>query len=111
MRRTFISFGRYSFACLVFCLCAGWSSREWAETWGARASVEVRVVDEEGGVVSNAEVEVYFGLSVREGATIKGKTDGKGMFAARGKTTGEIYINAKQKGFLRHFQKSRQSCR
>ena len=99
MRRIFISFGRYSFACFVFCLCAGWSSREWAETWGARASVEVRVVDEEGGVVSNAEVEVYFGLSVREGATIKGKTDDKGMFAARGQTTGEIYINAKQKGF------------
>ena len=58
MRRTFISFGRYSFACFVFCLCAGWSSREWAETWGARASVEVRVVDEEGGAVSNALVKV-----------------------------------------------------
>jgi len=57
------------------------------------------VIDEDGGAVSNAEVEVYFGLSVREGATIKGKTDGNGMFAAKGKTTGEIYIDAKQKGF------------
>ena len=58
MRRTFISSGRYSFACLVFCLCAGWSSREWAETWGARASVEVHLVDEDGGNVSNALVKV-----------------------------------------------------
>ena len=98
MRRTFISFGRYSFACLVFCLCAGWSSREWAETWGARASVEVHVVDEEGLAVSNAEVEVYFGLSFRPGATVKGKSDGRGMFAAKGKTTGEVYINIRKKG-------------
>lgn len=90
---------RAALPCLTICLCTGWDSREWAETWGARASVEVRVVDEEGGAVSNAEVEVYFGLSVREGATIKGKTNDKGMFAVKGKTTGEIYINAKKKGF------------
>jgi len=58
VRGSFIYICRYSFACLVFCLCAGWNSREWAETWGARASVEVRVVDEDGGNVSNALVKV-----------------------------------------------------
>ena len=105
MRRTFISFGRYSFACLVFCLCAGWNSREWAETWGARASVEVHVVDEEGLAVSNAEVEVYFGLSFRPGATVKGKSDGRGMFAARGKTTGEVYVNVTKSGFYESAEK------
>lgn len=73
-------------------------AREWAETWGAKASVEVRVVDEDGGAVSNAEVEVYFGLSFRPGATVKGKSDGRGMFAAKGKTTGEVYINIRKKG-------------
>lgn len=84
--------------CMVFCLCTGWDSREWAETWGARASVEVHVVDEEGLAVSNAEVEVYFGLSFRPGATVKGKSDGRGMFAAKGKTTGEVYINIRKTG-------------
>ena len=105
MRRTFISFGRYSFACLVFCLCAGWSSREWAETWGARASVEVRVVNEDGGVVSNAEVEVYFGMSVREGNTVKGQSDALGRFTARGKTTGEVYVNVTKSGFYESAEK------
>ena len=99
MRKLTIILEKIALPCMAVCLCTGWSSREWAETWGAKASVEVRVIDEDGGAVSNAEVEVYFGLSVREGATIKGKTDGNGMFAAKGKTTGEIYIDAKQKGF------------
>ena len=111
MRNLAVILKKIVLPCLAVCLCTGWNARERAETWGAKVSVDVSVIDEDGGAVSNAEVEVYFGLSVREGATIKGKTDGKGMFAARGKTTGEIYINAKQKGFLRYFQKSRHSCR
>ena len=98
MKKLIAVLQRAALPCLVVCLCTGWSSREWAATWGARASVEVRVVDEEGGAVSNAEVEVYFDLSVRPGATIKGKTDARGMFVAKGKTTGEIYIRLQQQG-------------
>ena len=99
MRKQTVILEKIVLPCLAVCLCTGWNARERAETWGAKVSVDVSVIDEDGGAVSNAEVEVYFGLSIREGATIRGKTDDKGMFAARGKTTGEIYINAKQKGF------------
>ena len=99
MKKLTVILKKVALPCLVVCLCTGGSARERAATFGAKASIEVRVVDEEGGAISNADVEVYFDLAVREGATIKGKTDGKGMFAAKGKTTGEIYINAKQKGF------------
>ena len=98
MRSSVVILKKILLPCVVVTLCAGWSARERAATFGAKASIEVRVVDDDGGAVTNAEVEVYFGLSVREGATIKGKTDAKGMFAAKGKTTGEVYINVRKKG-------------
>lgn len=83
----------------VVILCAGWNARERAEMYGAKASINVHVTDENGGVVSNAEVEVYFGLSVREGKTVKGISDGRGCFAAEGNTTGDVYVNIRKKGF------------
>ena len=85
--------------CVIACLCAGWNARERAATFGAKASIEVRVVDEEGDVVSNAVVKVYFGMSVREGKEVKGKTDANGLFSAQGKTTGEIYIDVEHTGY------------
>ena len=98
MRSSIVILKKVVVPCVAVCLCAGWSARERAATFGAKASIEVHVVDDAGDAVTNADVEVYFGLSVREGATIKGKTDAKGMFAAKGKTTGEVYINVRKKG-------------
>ena len=62
MRKLTVILKKIALPCLAVCLCTGWSSREWAETWGARASVEVRVVDEDGGNVSNALVKVETSL-------------------------------------------------
>jgi len=98
MKKLTVILKKVALPCLVVCLCTGWSARERAATFGAKASIEVRVVDDAGDAVTNADVEVYFDLSVREGVTIKGKTDAKGLFAAKGKTTGEVYINVRKKG-------------
>ena len=98
MKKLTVILKKVALPCLAVCLCTGWNSREWAETFGAKASVDVHVVYEEGGAVSNAEVEVYFGLSFRPGASVRGKTDANGIFAAKGKTTGEIYIRLHQQG-------------
>ena len=40
--------------CMVVCLCTGWNARERAEMWGARTSIEVRVVDDQEVVVTKA---------------------------------------------------------
>ena len=99
MRSSVVILKKVVVPCVAVCLCAGWSARERAATFGAKASIEVHVVDEEGEVVSNALVKVYFGMSIREGKEVKGKTDSRGVFPAQGKTTGEIYIDVEQPGY------------
>ena len=99
MRSSVVILKKIMLPCVAVCLCTGWSARERAEMYGAKASVEVHVVDEEGEVVSNALVKVYFGMSIREGKEVKGKTDSRGVFPAQGKTTGEIYINVEYVGY------------
>lgn len=85
--------------CLATCSCDGMSPRERAETYGATACVSVSIVDESMQVVSNANFEVYYDLSVREGKTVKGRSDVAGRFKTLGKTTGDILINVNKTGY------------
>ncbi len=87
------------------CLCEGVSPRERAEISGAQAEMVIHVVDDMGQAVSNANIEVYFGLSVREGKTVKGWSDSLGKFRATGKTTGEVYVNVTKMGFYESAEK------
>ena len=79
--------------------CVGDSPRERAMHSGAEAKLRVVVLDEGDKVVSNATVEVYFSLSVREGITAKGVSDEMGMYGAKGKTTGDIYVSVSKNGY------------
>ena len=91
--------------CLLVSLCDGASSRERAEISGAQAEMVIHVIDDMGMAVSNANVEIYFGMSVREGKTVKGLSDALGKFHAIGKTTGEVYINVTKTGFYESAEK------
>ena len=81
------------------------SPRESAEVYGADARVRIVVTDDDNHVVSNADVEVYFSLSVREGRTCRGKTDASGTFSVSGKTTGDVLVNVSRQGFYRTAEK------
>ena len=91
--------------CLLTHLCEGTTPRERAEMYGAQAEMVVHVIDDKGQAISNVNVEVYFGMSTKEGKTIKGKSDGEGNFRAKGKTTGEVYVNATKTGFYESTEK------
>lgn len=85
--------------------CEALSPRENAELHGAKARIKVVVVDEDNLAVSNAEVQVYFGLSIREGKTVNGLCNEEGTFSAEGKTTGEVYVDVRKKGFYQTSEK------
>jgi len=105
MRKLVVILKKIALPCLAVCLCNGWSSRERAESFGAKARINLTIADDNNVVVDNANVEVYFGLSVREGKSVKGISDDKGNFVADGKTTGEVYVNVSKKGFYKTTKK------
>lgn len=100
----------YGFVVLCFALlpvisCEAVSSRERAELYGATAKIGITVVDEDNVTVSNAEIVVYFGMSVREGKTVKGHSVGDGPFIVEGKTTGDVYVDVRKHGFYHSAKK------
>lgn len=68
---------------------------------GAEAELKIYVVNDEGGVVSNATIKVFMGMNFRsKGYWINGETDGNGAFLVQGKTCGdEIEIFVSKDGF------------
>lgn len=68
---------------------------------GAEAQLKVRVVDNEGAIVSNANIRVFMGMNFRpKGYYLEGKTDTNGVFVAEGKTCGdEISIDVIKHGY------------
>ena len=68
---------------------------------GAEAQLKVRVVDNEGAIVSNANIRVFMGMNFRpKGYYLEGKTDTNGVFVAEGKTCGdEISIDVIKDGY------------
>ena len=63
---------------------------------GAQARMELRIEDDRGNAVADANVSVFMGMNLRErGYWIKGSTDTNGIFVVTGKTCGdevEIYL-------------------
>lgn len=68
---------------------------------GAEAQLKVRVVDNEGAIVSNANIRVFMGMNFRpKGYYLEGITDTSGVFVAEGKTCGdEISIDVMKDGY------------
>jgi hypothetical protein len=66
---------------------------------GAKAKIELQVIDDEGVPVSNANVKVILGM-VTTANILKGQTDTNGVFIIEGKTRGnEIIIQPKKDGY------------
>jgi hypothetical protein len=72
-----------------------------ARRQGAETHINVRIVDELGETVSNANIKVFMGMNFRpKGYWIKGITDENGFFAIKGKTCGdELEIFVEKQGF------------
>lgn len=68
---------------------------------GAETKIVLKVVDDMGAVVSNATVNIFFGMNFRpKGHAISGETDETGIFTAVGKTCGdEIEICIDKSGY------------
>ena len=64
---------------------------------GAQTKMELRIEDDGGSVVADADVSVFMGMNFREhGYWIKGRTDTNGVFNVEGKTCGDaiaIYVS------------------
>ena len=61
---------------------------------GAKAKMELHIVDDDGNPVPNANVDVQMGM-IEKSYHIKGQTDTNGVFVAKGKTKGnsiDIYV-------------------
>jgi hypothetical protein len=70
---------------------------------GAKANIELRVVDDDGKPVPNAIVKVFMGMNYRKnGYWINGLTNTNGIFTIKGKTTGnEIEYYIKKDGYYK----------
>ena len=70
---------------------------------GAMAKIELRIVNDEGVPISNADVDVFMGMNFRpKGYSLIGRTDTNGVFFVKGKTCGdEINVNVAKAGFYR----------
>lgn len=62
--------------------------------YGAKSMVTIRVIDDTGIPVQNADVLVAFNISSGRstGTKRKGKTDSDGLFSAKGKTTDSVFV-------------------
>ena len=70
---------------------------------GAEAKMELRIVNDDGIPVPDANVSVFMGMNFRpKGYFITGRTDTNGVFVVKGKTCGdEIEMNIEKVGFYR----------
>ena len=68
---------------------------------GARAELDILVVDDEGVPVDSANLNVWFATGPVKGIEREGKTDEAGRFSAKCKTTGSIWIEAEKDGYYK----------
>ena len=72
----------------------------YARKYGAKANIELHVIDDDGKPVPNAIVKVFMGMNYRkDGYWINGLTNTNGIFTIKGKTTGneiEYYIKKRR---------------
>lgn len=75
----------------------------YARKYGAKANIELHVVDDDGKPIPEAYVEVFMGMNYRkDGYWINGLTNTNGIFTIKGKTTGnEIEYYIKKDGYYK----------
>lgn len=75
----------------------------YARKYGAKANIELHVIDDDGKPVPDANVEVFMGMNLRnKGRWITGTTNTNGVFLVKGKTTGnEIEYYIKKDGYYK----------
>ena len=68
---------------------------------GAQARMELRIADDGGNAVADANVNVFMGMNFRDqGYWIRGRTDTNGVFNVAGKTCGDaIEIHLSKEGY------------
>ena len=66
---------------------------------GALVDLMIKVVDDRGETVSGAKVEVVIYTAPQKTEVKRGETDGKGLFAAKGRSYGEVEVYASKDGY------------
>ena len=66
---------------------------------GAQADLHIKVVDDMGINVDNADIKVSFAVDATKSVVVAGKTNHEGMFLAKHKTIGSIWIFIGKNGY------------
>ena len=68
--------------------------------YGAKAKLTIKVDDESGIPVTNANMKVFFRMSsgANDGERIRGTTDDNGVFTAEGRTTDTVFVGVEKPG-------------
>ncbi|MBQ7252079.1 MAG: carboxypeptidase regulatory-like domain-containing protein [Kiritimatiellae bacterium] len=66
---------------------------------GATSELEIRVVDDEGTPVADAEVSAVYYTAPEKVEVHRGRTDTNGLFKAKGRTIGEIHVLVEKEGW------------
>ena len=66
---------------------------------GAQADLRIKVVDETGVAVSDAKINVSFAIDAAKSFVSSGKTSSDGLFLAKHKTIGSIWIFVEKDGY------------
>ena len=108
MKRLLVTLFMVTVAVSVFALKKDPAYRD-ARRSGALAKIQIRVVDDLGQNVPNADVNVFMGMNFRpQGYYLKGITNTNGIFVAEGKTCGdEVVIDVNKQG---HYSSSKKLC-
>ena len=108
MRRQLVTLFMVGVAASAFALKKDPAYRD-ARRSGALAKIQIRVVDDLGQNVPNADVNVFMGMNFRpQGYYLKGLTNTNGVFVAEGKTCGdEVVIDVNKQG---HYSSSKKLC-
>ena len=93
----------FAFTVLTVYCCAA-QSKPTAEYWqalreGAAAKVTLKVAEQNGLAVSNANATVYFDMVNKNGNASRGSTDGEGLFSAEGLCADYAAITVTKQGY------------
>ena len=87
-----------AFICLpLLCVSQGFAYNPFSD--GAQVDLHIMVVDETGAAVSDAKIDVSFATDAAKSFLLSGTTNSDGMYLAKHKTIGSIWISVKKDGY------------
>ena len=87
-----------TFICLLLlCVSQGFAYNPFSD--GAQVDLHIKVMDETGAAVSNAKIDVSFAIDAAKSYLLSGTTNSDGMYLAKHKTIGSIWILVKKDGY------------